>query len=662
VTAKILGSPPLARQADGSLKNTIGTAFPDDGAVISGRGIHAMLKLDYQDQLQKERAQQGLPPLTNEEQRARLERAVDLIIREDSVFIRPEPERMGLAFATDELLQQIPVPKMRIRFLGVMEPAVRDAIKRRGELWRINPLPHTADEMRRMIASARCTLNSGTYYYYSMETGTRFLTCREFDRIGSLSPPQLGLALREIREHANRRNKSDHPEISFFKADARFDVASLESLNLEGIENEPERLRALYEELKTRFNNSVADEFRNDDPNNDHWRIAMVQELLGYGTGKASEEILMGLGAEFHLRVQWLPGARLEQGELIYDTVFDEAGSDPKAAAICDEKVRSIIFNLLRQHEHKLDYLNLARVPESLSKREEEKQEEKKREKTPPTENKGRRDVYVAELQEAGSPYEHVYVIRMQKWDVREHLMEDREKNLLRAMLMSQEYTEYCLDRHLGCRQLGMALMPIATGTVTEHWGSQMLRSTYFQRDYVFGLATDKLPPSRYAEPEFTPTLARLLGEAAAPNLIVGRCDSNGRVLFDDGDEVLIYDERGKLASLIVADSSGSFADYKRDLSETLPAYRKTVIGRKKVVASLPIFAELYVHHFVLRLEWLKDQYQQHQRAFRSLFRHRKYDEKGCFAYRWEKVLDRLEKVEPRRLGDQLRAAIKEGM
>jgi hypothetical protein len=50
----------------------------------------------------------------------------------------------------------------------------------------------------------------------------------------------------------------------------------------------------------------------------------------------------------------------------------------------------------------------------------------------------------------------------------------------------------------------------------------------------------------------------------------------------------------------------------------------------------------------------------QHRRAFRSLFRHRKYDDKGCFANRWEKVLNRLETVEPRRLGDQLRALIKE--
>jgi hypothetical protein len=227
-------------------------------------------------------------------------------------------------------------------------------------------------------------------------------------------------------------------------------------------------------------------------------------------------------------------------------------------------------------------------------------------------------------------------------------------------MLMSQEYTEYCLDRHLGCRQLGMALLPITTGTVTEHWEGRILRSTYFRRDYAYGVATDKLPPSRYADPDFAPALARLLGEAAAPNLVVGRCGGAGRVLFDDGDEVLVSDEHGLPQRLIVADSSGSFADYRRELGVVLPDYGEVVLRRKDLAPSPSNFAEIYVHHFETRLEWLREQYLQYKRAFRSLFRHRKYDEEGCFAYRWEKALDRLERSEPRRLAEQLRAWLKD--
>ena len=44
----------------------------------------------------------------------------------------------------------------------------------------------------------------------------------------------------------------------------------------------------------------------------------------------------------------------------------------------------------------------------------------------------------------------------MQKWGIREHL--DEGKRLLDAIIQSEEYTEYILDRRLGCRQLGMNL------------------------------------------------------------------------------------------------------------------------------------------------------------------------------------------------------------
>lgn len=640
LAVKLLGDSPLARHPNGALKNTIGTVFPDDNVVISGRGIHAMLKLDYLEHLKRERAGAGLQPLTPDAERARMERAVDLIMRGDSVFIRPERERTELAFAADELLQQIPIQKTRIRYLGIMEPAIRQAIKRRGELWRINPLPRTVDEMRHMIQNALCTLDSGTQYYYSMETGSRLLTWHEFDRIAALSPAHRARALREIRFHANRLNKMDHPEISFFKADARFSPAALQELDLDAIEEHPDRLQRVYLDVKDRFREAVPPEFRQDDPNEHQWRIAMMQELLGYGPERVSEEILMGLGSEFHLRVRWLPGARFEQGELIYDPVFDEAETDPQADALCDERVRSIVFNLLRQHDHKLEYLNIARVPESLSKR---------------VIREGRRDVYLAEIKEVEASNEHVYLLRMQKWDVREHLQEDSTRDLLRAMLQAQGYTEYCLDRHLGCRQLGMNLMPVTSGTVTEHWEGRVLRSTYFQRDYAYGQATDKLPRSRYAHPDFAPALARILGEAAAPNMVVGRCDRTGKVLFDDGDEVLMLDANGFPQQLIVADGSGSFADYLRDLEAVLADYGEVVMRRRELVPSIAIFAELYVHHFEARLLRLQEQYLQHKRAFRSLFRHRKYDEEGCFAYRWEKVLDRLERSEPLRLGNQLR-------
>jgi hypothetical protein len=49
----------------------------------------------------------------------------------------------------------------------------------------------------------------------------------------------------------------------------------------------------------------------------------------------------------------------------------------------------------------------------------------------------------------------------MQKWGIREHLNDG--KKLLDAIIQSEEYTEYILDRRLGCRQLGMNLPPRTT-------------------------------------------------------------------------------------------------------------------------------------------------------------------------------------------------------
>ncbi len=59
----------------------------------------------------------------------------------------------------------------------------------------------------------------------------------------------------------------------------------------------------------------------------------------------------------------------------------------------------------------------------------------------------------------------------MQKWGIREHL--DDGKKLLDAIIQSEEYTEYILDRRLGCRQLGMNL-PARTAAkrISErYWG-----------------------------------------------------------------------------------------------------------------------------------------------------------------------------------------------
>ena len=64
-----------------------------------------------------------------------------MIIEDDSILIRPDPDRMQLAYDADETLQEI-VPKHKIKFLYVLNEKIRKAIEQRGECWRITPAAH----------------------------------------------------------------------------------------------------------------------------------------------------------------------------------------------------------------------------------------------------------------------------------------------------------------------------------------------------------------------------------------------------------------------------------------------------------------------------------------------------------------------------------------
>ena len=350
------------------------------------------------------------------------------------------------------------------------------------------------------------------------------------------------------------------------------------------------------------------------------------------------------------MQIEWLPGGRIEEGELIFDPVFElaEETGDPELRRLCDEKCRGFIFNFVREFGD-LEYVNIGRVVGSLS----------HRAKTP-----GRRDVYIAQVKQRGIPDEIVKIIRMQKWGIREHL--DDGKQLLDAIIQSEEYTEYILDRRLGCRQLGMNLPARTTAKrISERYRGPrrdlhdaMIWSPYFERDYIRGMATDKIPPQKLADAAFAARLARLLGQAAAPNMIVGRCDLQGRVVFDDGDEVVIENEAGLPVEIVVADQMGTFVDYRTDLEHFAAEYAEPVNRRLALLADPEEFAALYVDAFVARFSKIQLEYRKRKRAFDTLFKHRPRDEAGSFAYRWECVLDRLRQADPRKLGDLTRGFI----
>ncbi len=178
----------------------------------------------------------------------------------------------------------------------------------------------------------------------------------------------------------------------------------------------------------------------------------------------------------------------------------------------------------------------------------------------------------------------------------------------------------------------------------------------YFERDYIRGIATDKLPNYRLADGDYALRLARLLGRAAAPNMIVGRCDRGGNALFDDGDEVVLEDDRGLPGEIVVADHTGTFGDYLDDLETFARDYAAPVNRRiGEPLADPQRFAAEYLDAFVERFLEIQQEYRRRKRAFDTLFRHRRRDEAGSFAYRWEQVLARLDRTDPHRVAALIR-------
>lgn len=644
VVLNVIGEHPLAKGPRGRLKSRIGTLFPGTGALVTLPGIHATQRRTYLDLLNAARIKSGEEPLSREQEAAVWDQAVDLIMEDDSVLIRPNPDQMRLAFLADELLQDL-VPKHKIRFLYVLNKKVRDAIKRRGECWRIHPLPKSNDEMERMIAASRISIGGREIYYYNKSSGTRLLTFYGFTQLGAMNDDDLRAHLLEIQDFSNRISVQGNPEVDFFMANPSFSKASFAEHDFGALDED--QLWTAYRRLNRDFRAAVPPEYRWDDLRNIAWRNRMFASLIGEDGEVISEEMLLGLSPEFFMRIQWLPGGRIEDGDLVCDSMFEQAEdtSEPELQRLRDENSRGFIANLIDEFDD-VEYVNVGRVVESLALR---------------PGSDGRRGVYIAEFKRQDCQQETVSIIRMQKWGVREHL--DEGKSLSQAAYLSDAYTEYVLDRWKACRRLGMNLPARATAKkiCEKYTGSRWdllgreIWSTYFERDYIRGIATDKLPAHRLEDRDFAIAFARLLGEAAATNMIVGRCSLERGVLFDDGDEVLLEDEAGMPARIVVADQTGNFVDYEGDLADSTRAYAGPINRRAEHLPDPAEFARIYLDAFVERFEATQAKYREHRDAFDSLFEHRPWDENGSIAFRWQRVLFRLDHADPRALRQLIR-------
>ena len=270
--------------------------------------------------------------------------------------------------------------------------------------------------------------------------------------------------------------------------------------------------------------------------------------------------------------------------------------------------------------------------------------------------------MYIAEFQCQGEALPIRRFIRLQKWGVREHL--DEGKTLEQSIEESEDYTDYWLDRRLGCRQLGMKLTGrVVMRRLTEMYNgsnakfhNRPIRTTYFEREYLPGIASDKLPLENYTRPGYAVRLAELFGHAAASSMIVGRWfTGTARPIFDDGDEVVLDGPDGLPKDILVGDHSGSFAEYEAPLTDFAAHYASVVNRREKILSDPVAFAEAYLTAFRSRFLHIQGDYRKRRRAFDHLFKHCRYDPAGSFAYRWECVLRRLDGTD----ADELAAAIR---
>ena len=648
---KILGEPIFAKNPDGSLKSRIGTIFFRTPGLVTQRGIHAMQRMAWIRALNDERAAAGRPPLTEAEEEAELADSADLLFTDDYVLIRPDPSRMDLAFKADEALQTF-VSKRKIRFLNTHAANVRDALRARGENWRMARRPASPEEIDRAIESARVSIQNASVYFYNGQTGTRYLTAGGYATVSAFAPDAFRAQVEEVVKGLAGRNRLGQPEIALFPPSLPPDVTeAFRDIKPEALDDAA--LRAAVDAAMQKWRLALPANLREETTANFAWRNEMSAALARRPnqTEIGDQELIQGISPEFYRQIEWLPGARIENGELLFDSLFDEAArtEDPELLELCDARVRSIIFNLLRLCG-KVEYVNVGRIARSLARY--------------PVEGHRRGNVYIVQFKAIDEERARVIVVRFQKWGIAEHL--DEGKDLLRAIVEANEYADYILDRRLACRQLGMNLPHrVGFGQVTEkyhglnQYNGTPVRAYYYARGYVTGVASDKVPPERFRNPAFALAFAYLMGEAAALDMIVGRAATEtGESMFDRNFEVLQPGEDGLPTRIVVTDHAGSFVKYKESFDELVGPYANVVRRRRAFVADFAAFAKAYVTGFERKLAATQTAYRARRSSFDNLFVHRPYDTAGSGAYRWSRVLARLDACDPAAVADLLRKAI----
>ncbi len=647
---KILGEKIFAKDADGRLESRVGTLFLKTPGLVTRRGVHAMQRVMWLDEVNAERAAEGLAPMTPEEEDEELSQSVDLVFTETMALIRPDPDHMDLAIKADEILQTM-VSKRRIRFLNTHSAKVRNALRARGENWRMARAPISQEDMARQIENSRVAIDTyDRIYYYNHSTGTRYLTAEGCAGFECLPSQTLRQQIKSALRLMGSRNRFGMPEVDLFPLTTPIDIKlAFKAINPDALDDD--ELKAAIRKIYLDWRISMPVGLREESVDNFEWRNEMSRTLTAGPNDTAVDELIQGISPEFYRQIEWLPGAMINRGQVVFDSLWDEYGRtrDPELAQICEERVRNIIFNFARLFSD-IEYINVGRITHSLA-------------RSPIAESR-RGSVYIIQLKTSEREKPNVLIIRFLKWGIAEHL--DEGKDLLQSILEANEYSDYILDRRLMCQQLGMRLpLRIGYGQCPERYSGRnqyngtTVMAYYNIRNYVPGTASDKIPPPRFRNPAFALKFAVLMGEAAATDLIVGRRSTTTKEnLFDKFYEVVQMGDDGLPARVQVTSHAGSFVNYLHSFEESVVPYANVVRRRREFVTDLPTFANAFVEGFERRLRAAQRDYRENRLSYDELFVHRPFDVAGSGAYRWAKTLERLDQCDCDSVVSALRKAI----
>jgi hypothetical protein len=614
----------FARDEKGDLLSPIASVFPKYRTIVSVRGIHAYHASIMLELLKRRSPEKDLREIEKCELDI-YQDAVSLFIRDALILVRSDPSDMEHIFAADQILQFF-FPRERIQFTGLHIPEIRRQLRLRGESWRMSPTPRSIEEVCCHVQASKVQVSTGLTVYYNAPTGGRFLTYDEFIRIRALLEQDRSEALARLREVLNlfqRENSLGVRELSFFlPADISLDFADLEKvvslLKVLPTSDSTEKVQGAFDRFASHFAQSAGTELMVDDCRNPVWRTTMFCRLFDINEEEI-EEWALDLSPEFHLNVKWLPGASIVGDELRLD-------------AEVHNRVQGLISHFWEKSGGLIS-INVGRIEESQSSREASGEE---------------REVYLV-VMTTRDGQDSIRILRLMKWDVIHRIKMGIP--LEQAVTETIKYRNYIFDRLHAAAQLGFPILSYSEIRLDQRVpGLGLIPAFFFERQYISGVVTDKIPISCYRNPNFIKSLSGLLGGAATFTLVLGRASPRtGKIFYDDGDEVIQFNSRSIPSRLIIIETTGSFTDWTTPLLAMLPQcltrFRahldkalESGVPLQVINSSMAIFAEALCN----KLHEIKEIALAPCSNIRFLFNDRT-PEQGGIRDRWEGIIYRLE-------------------